>query len=246
MQVHVVHANNRSLYYDEVEAMHRHRYQVFVEERGWRALESPDRLDIDEFDNEHATYLIALDSDGEVAGSGRFIPSWRPNMLRTLFPEYCSGQVPVGPGIWEWTRHATPGRRCSKDYNIKVQVMLNLAVLEFARSRGIESFIGILEVNLLPYTAELGWNSVPLGPPREYGEGVAVAIESAVDPAHLSKLRARARVSDAVLIEAPGFTAERGRVARQWLELASRLPERELAAASLQLSRRPSLPSQQL
>src|SRR5690242_919851 len=101
MRVHVVHTNNRAIYLDEIEAMHRHRYEVFAEERGWRALESPDRLDIDEFDTEHATYLMALGEAGAVVGSARLIPSWRPNMMRTLFPEYCNGNVPIGPGIWE-------------------------------------------------------------------------------------------------------------------------------------------------
>jgi acyl-homoserine lactone synthase len=230
MRVHVVHTNNRNLYLDEIEAMHRHRYEVFAEERGWRALESPDRLDIDEFDNDDATYLIAIDQTC-VVGSGRFIPSWRPNMLRTLFPEYCASEVPSGPGVWEWTRHATPGRRHTKDFNIAVQVALNLAALEFAASRGIESFIGILEATLLPYTADLGWDSIPIGAPRAYGEGVAVAIQSAVRSGHLQRLRKRAGVADAVLIEVPGFSGARGELARRWLELASSLPEGDLASA---------------
>lgn len=231
MRVHVVTKLNRDLYLDEIEAMHRHRYEVFAEERGWRALESPDRLDIDEFDSDDATYLIAIDDKSTVVGSGRLIPSWRPNMLNLLFPEYCEAGVPVGPGIWEWTRHATPGRRFSKDFNIEVQAVLNLAVLEFAQSRGIDSFIGILEVTLLPYTADLGWDSKPMGPPRPYGEGVAVAVQSAVKPGHLERLRQRAGAREAVLIELPGFSPKRGEVARRWLELAARLPESELAAA---------------
>lgn len=231
MRVHVVHANNRLLYLDEIEAMHRHRYDLFVGERGWKALESPDRLDVDEFDTSDATYLIALDRSGAVVGSARLIPSWRPNMLKTLFPEYCRGEVPTGPGIWEWTRHTTPGRRHDKAFNIQVQLVLNLAVLEFAQSRAIEAFIGILEAGLLPYTAELGWTSQPLGRPQSYGEGVAVAIQSAVHPGHLASLRAAAGIHDAVLIEAPGFGGERGQLLRHWLHLASTLTEADFPAA---------------
>lgn len=229
MRVHVVHANNRALYLDEIEAMHRHRYEVFVNERGWRALESPDHLDIDEFDAGDATYLIALSHAGAVVGSGRFIPSWRPNMLATLFPEYCKDAVPVAPDIWEWTRHATPGRAHGKDFNLRVQLVLNIAVLEFARLRGIGAFIGILETNLLPYTSELGWRSLPLGEPRHYGEGVAVAIKSAVKVGHLERLRAFAGVEGSVLIEAPGFDPARGRIARRWLEVAASLTDADLA-----------------
>jgi N-acyl-L-homoserine lactone synthetase len=230
MRVHVVNANNRSLYLDEIEAMHRHRYQVFVAERGWKALESDDRLDIDEFDNEYASYLIAIEDDGAVAGSARLIPSWRPNLLKTLFPEYCRGDVPVGPGIWEWSRHATPGRQFSTSFNIKTQLALNLAVLEFGCSRGMDQVYGVLEAELMPWTAQLGWDSKLLGPPLAYGEGMAVASISSIRLSHLKKLRAEAKLRDPVLIELPGFSGERGRIARRWLEIASRLPDAELAA----------------
>lgn len=232
MRVHVVHANNRALYRDEIEAMHRHRYQLFVLERGWRALESSDGLDIDEFDNADATYLVGIDNDGRVAGSGRFIPSWRPNLLSTLFPEYCLNGVPVGPGVWEWTRHATPGRSRSKEENLQFQILMNLAVLEFAQTRGITSFIGILETSLLPHTIDLGWKSLPIGAPRAYGEGTAVAIQSEVRRGHLQQLRARTGINDAILVEVPGFVGQRGRVVREWLELASRLSEPDLRSAA--------------
>ncbi|MEQ1809137.1 MAG: acyl-homoserine-lactone synthase [Terricaulis sp.] len=229
MRVHVVTANNRSLYLDEIEAMHRHRYQVFVAERGWKALESDDGLDIDEFDNEHATYLIAIANDGAVAGSARLIPSWRPNMLKTLFPEYCKGEVPVGPGIWEWSRHATPGRQYPASFNVRTQLVLNLAVIEFGISRGMEEVYGVLEAQLMPWTAQLGWESKLLGPPVAYGEGMAVASISPIKLSHLRRLRAEAKLKDPVLIELPGFSGERGRIARRWLETVASLPESELA-----------------
>lgn len=233
MRVHVVHANNRWLYLDEIEAMHRHRYELFVDERGWRALESPDRLDVDEFDNEHATYLIAIDIDGTVAGSGRLIPSWRPNMLKNLFPEYCDGPVPVGPGIWEWSRHATPCRGASRAKILKTQHLLNIAVIEFGISRGMTEVYGILEAELMPWTAKLGWKSKLLGPPRAYGEGFAIASISPIDIEHLDQLRAEARLNEAILIEAPGFSGRRGEIVRRWIEIASRIPEAELGGARL-------------
>ncbi len=225
MRVHVVNALNRRLYTDEIEAMHRHRYQIFVEERGWRALESPDHLDIDEFDNEDASYLIALDDYGEVHGSARLTPSWRPNMLRTLYPEYCEGPVPVGPGIWEWSRHATPGRAHPASWNVKVQLALNIAVLEFGLLRGMEQVYGVLEAELMPWTAKLGWKSKLLGPPRAYGEGFAVASISPIEHAHLQRLRREGGQGEAILVEVPGFAGARGKLARKHIEFVSQLPE---------------------
>ncbi|MES1199915.1 MAG: acyl-homoserine-lactone synthase [Pseudomonadota bacterium] len=231
MRVHVVTAANRALYLDEIEAMHRHRYQIFVEERGWRALESADGLDIDEFDNEDATYLIALDHDGDVAGSARLTPSWRPNMLKTLYPEYCEGPVPSGPGIWEWSRHATPGKRHSLAHNVKAQLHLNLAILEFGLSRGMEQVYGVLEADLMPWTQRLGWKSQLLGPPRAYGEGYAVASISPIEAQHLYELRRQGDVGEAVIIEVPGLSPKRGRLARHWLDFISRMDEADLARA---------------
>lgn len=231
MRVHVVHANNRWLYLDEIEAMHRHRYALFAEERGWRALESPDRLDVDEFDNEHATYLIAIDQDGAVAGSGRLIPSWQPNMLKNLFAEYCDGPVPVGPGIWEWSRHATPLRGASMRHILRTQHLLNIAVIEFGLLRGMTHVYGILEADLMPWTAKLGWKSKLLGPPRNYGEGYAVASISPIALAHLNQLRGEAGIDESVLIEIAGFCRDRGRLTRRALEVISRLDESGLKAA---------------
>lgn len=229
MRVHVVTHNNRELYLDEIEAMHRHRYQVFVNERGWQALESPDGLDIDEFDNEYATYLIAIEDDGSVAGSSRLIPSWRPNMLCNLYPEYCTAAPPVGPGIWEWSRHATPGRGYSTAFNVKTQYFLNLAILEFGCLRGMTQVYGVLETQLMPWTAHLGWDSKLLGPALDYGEGQAIASISSIRYSHLERLRAETRIRESVLIEIPGFTGERGRIARRWLETVSRLPDSALS-----------------
>src|SRR5690349_9468841 len=143
MHVHVINASNRRQYLDEIEQMHRHRHRVFVGAMGWKALDSPDGLDIDEFDTPNATYLIAIDGDGIVRGSCRLIPSWRPHMLRNLFADYVEGEAPNGPGVWEWTRHAPGDRSFAKEINHEVRFLINIAVYEFAASRGIETFIGI-------------------------------------------------------------------------------------------------------
>lgn len=225
MRVHVVTAFNRQVYLDELEAMHRHRHDLFVDQMGWRALKSADRLDIDEFDNEHATYLIAIDARNRVVGSGRLIPSWRPHMLKNLFPEYCAGAVPVGPALWEWTRHAGGGRDFSRKENLEIQYALNLGVLEFAVSRGIEAYTGILEAHILPFAGELGWRSEPLGLPRHYGEGTAIALYNPIWPGQLAHLRRVAKRADPILIELPAWaSANHGQLARRTIELAMTLP----------------------
>jgi N-acyl-L-homoserine lactone synthetase len=232
MQVHVVHAGNRRHYLNEIEAMHRHRHRIFVETMGWKALGSPDFLDVDEFDGAGATYLIALDAHGVVRGSGRLIPSWRPHMLKNLFPEYVEGNVPVGPGVWEWTRHAPGDADWPAEVNTAARLALHIAVHEFAITRGIESYTGIVETRMAPRMADLGWRVEPLGLPTRYGEGTAFGFRAYVDAANIEALRVRARRDDPVLFELPsGLAPSESGLARRSLELALQVPRESLGDA---------------
>jgi N-acyl-L-homoserine lactone synthetase len=236
MKVHVVTASNRSQYLDEIEEMHRHRYRLFVDLMGWRALESADRLDIDEFDNPNATYLIALNSAGAVCGSARLMPTWRPHMLKTLFPEYVHGEVPVGPGIWEWTRHAPGDPLFSKEDNRAARAALHVGIMEFAISRGIDALTGIVETRVLPKMLDMGWKCEPLGLPVEYGEGVAVAFKARIDAINIDRIRERMRRYDPVLIEMPRGLSVDGRLGRRAVELAMGLPPHSLPIAEARLA----------
>lgn len=236
MKVHVVTASNRRQYLDEIEEMHRHRYRLFVDLMGWRALESADRLDIDEFDNPNATYLIAISANGIVCGSARLMPTWRPHMLKNLFPEYVQGDVPVGPGIWEWTRHAPGDPAFSKEENIAARAALHIGIMEFAVSRGVDFLTGIVETRVLPKMLDMGWDCAPLGMPVEYGEGVAVAFKARVDPANIDRVRTKTKRFDPVLVEMPRGLQTEGGLGRRAVELAMRLPPSTLPAAEARLT----------
>jgi len=231
MKVHVVTSANRRQYLDEIEAMHRHRYRLFVDLMGWRALQSDDRLDIDEFDNANATYLIAINAKGIVCGSARMIPTWRPHMLKNLFPEYVQGEVPTGAAIWEWTRHAPGDPAFPKEENVEARAILHIGIMEFAMSRGIDQLTGIVETRVLPKMLDMGWKCEPLGLPVEYGEGVAVAFKAQVEAANIDRIRARVRRTDPVLVEMPRGLPTEGVLGRHAVELAMRLTESALPRA---------------
>jgi acyl-homoserine lactone synthase len=232
MYVHVINSGNRHIYLDEIEQMHRHRHRVFVGQMGWKALESPDGLDIDEFDTPNATYLCVIDREGVVRGSCRLLPSWRPHMLQNLFRDYVEGEPPVGPSIWEWTRHAPGDREFSKEVNHEARFLLNIGVHEFAASRGIETFIGIVDCQLVPRVIDFGWKVEPIGLPMNYGEGVGYAFRMNVNLANNEKLRGRLGRTGTVLVEMPhGLTAKDGALARRTIELAISLPPSSLNKA---------------
>jgi N-acyl-L-homoserine lactone synthetase len=231
MHVHVINSENRRQYLDEIEQMHLHRHRIFAEVMGWKALESPDKLDIDQFDTPYATYLVAIDG-GNVCGSLRLIPSWRPHALKNLFSDYVEDEAPSGPGVWEWTRHAPGDPKFSREINHQVRFLLNIAVHEFAGSRGIETFIGIADCKIVPRMIDLGWKVEPIGLPVNYDEGTAYAFKMNVDPANSDRLRARLGRQNAVLCEMPrGLVAEEGRMARRAIEIAMNLPSAKIDRA---------------
>jgi acyl-homoserine lactone synthase len=220
MHVHLVNAANRHQYLDELEAMHRHRHRVFVDLMGWKALASPDSLDIDRFDTPDATYLIAID-EGGVRGSCRMIPTWRPHMLNSIFEHFLDGPPQVGPGLWEWSRHVPGDPAFPKEVNHQARFLLSIAALEFAASRGIDGYVGIVDTVFVARTIDLGWKVDPIGLPRTYDEGSAYAFRMDVAPGHAQQLRQRLSRTDPALIELPsGLSPLRAKLARRTLELA--------------------------
>src|SRR4051812_26525047 len=80
------------------------RYELFVEGRGWHNLERADRLDIDEYDDEHSIYIVKRIGD-EIVGGARLRPTIRRHMLNDVFGNLCyGGQAPTGAAIYECSR----------------------------------------------------------------------------------------------------------------------------------------------
>lgn len=88
--------------------MARYRHEIFVEKLGWK-LDTRGRLELDEFDRKDTIYLIARNPDGEIVGTGRLLPTHRPYLLASVFPQLLGGSpAPCSPDIWELSRFAAP------------------------------------------------------------------------------------------------------------------------------------------
>jgi hypothetical protein len=88
------------------------RKRVFVDLLKWDVPVLEGRYEVDQFDDEGATYLIVPREDGSHAGSARLLGTVRPHILDTLFPELCAVPPPRGPNVLEITSEVlTPRRR---------------------------------------------------------------------------------------------------------------------------------------
>jgi acyl-homoserine lactone synthase len=189
--LHVVTESNRHLYKAEIEESFRLRYQVFVTERKWAALERPDKREIDQFDTPDAIYLLALDDrSGRVVGGSRLIPTTAPYLLSDVLPQLASREIPSHPRIFEWTRmHVAASHREGHAMSY-TSCMIMSGVLEYALEARLSKLVIIGEVFWLPRFLELGWNPVPLGLPQTIERASTLAFT--VTPSRDALLATRA------------------------------------------------------
>jgi acyl-homoserine lactone synthase len=166
--LHIVTSENRHLYQDELEQSFRLRYRVFVQERKWKNLRRPDEREVDQFDNDEAIYLLALEGkDRQVIGGCRLLPTTGPYLLPDVFPELSEGLIPRAANIFEWGRlYVSPSRREGLASN-KTSCLIMAGVMEYCLAEGIDQLVAISEAYWIPRFLELRLNPRPLGLPRQ-------------------------------------------------------------------------------
>ena len=180
--------------------MHHDRKRVFVDRLGWELPTRESWLEVDQFDNEYAVYLIArAPGAGRHQGSERLLPSTRPHLLGTLFPALCPEGVPVGDQCWEISRFVTPPAERSGTAVVRVHRMLALALLEFAQLNRLSSYSLVIEAHRVPALLSVGWDARPLGLPVERAGEMLQALQIAIHQDSLKVMRDRFGILDAVL-----------------------------------------------
>lgn len=185
--------------------MHHDRKQVFVDRFGWRLPAKGSWLEVDQFDDDYAIYLLARSPEGRHRGSVRLLPSSRPHMLSTLFSHLCPGGVPSGDDCWEISRLVTSPVDATGDSVLKVHRLLALALVEFALDNGIGRYTLVAEAHRVPALLSVGWSVMPLGLPTLVEGEQLQALQIDLRPDTLADMRRRLRIEQPVLrvLEAP-------------------------------------------
>jgi acyl-homoserine lactone synthase len=176
---HVITSHNQHIYQHILEDYYRSRHAVFVEERGWRDLERADGREIDNYDNDNAIYLLAVDR-GRLVGGLRLYPTVLPHMISEAFPHLASGRgVLRGPTIFECTRYFVVKERRTG----RADCRLLAAFQEFCLEEGITEATAVVEMWWLPRWQQAGFRVRPLGLPTmvEGQACIAAAIEISRD-----------------------------------------------------------------
>lgn len=141
------------------------RKRVFVDLLKWDVPVLEERYEVDQFDDEHATYLIVPSADGSHAGSARLLSTTRPHLLDTLFAELCAVPPPRGPRVLEITRFCL-GRGGGARGRLETRNQLVSGLVRYALENNIETYTGVAELGWLQQILAFGWRCRPLGLPR--------------------------------------------------------------------------------
>jgi N-acyl-L-homoserine lactone synthetase len=184
--------------------MHRDRKLVFVDGLGWRLSAPGSWLEVDEYDNDQAVYLMARDEEnGDHLGSVRLLPTTGPHLLEGVFGSLCPDGCPRSDDVWEISRLVTspltgqPGTRL-----LRVHRMLSLALVEFALMHGIRHYVLVAESQRVPALLSIGWKVQPLSLPTRYEDQMLEVLR--IDVTEEVGVRLRERLGIEHSIFAPG------------------------------------------
>lgn len=141
------------------------RKRVFVDLLKWDVPVLDGRFEVDQFDDEHAVYLLVADEQGEHLGSARLLKTDRPHILDTLFPDLCAAPPPQGPGVLEITRFCL-GRNQTSQERLRTRNYLVAALVDYALAQQVAIYTGVAELGWLQQILAFGWRCRPLGLPR--------------------------------------------------------------------------------
>jgi N-acyl-L-homoserine lactone synthetase len=180
--LHAMGAGSRPVPDKVLRGMFAARKHVFVDLLKWDVPVLAGAYEVDQFDNAHAHYLVLTDRDGGHLGSARLLPSMRPHILDSFYPELCEGPSPRGTGIFEITRFCLDRSLTARERR-GVRDTLVVALADYAIPQGISAYCAIAEMGWLQQILAFGWRCRPLGLPVTIDGKVlgALAIEIELD-----------------------------------------------------------------
>jgi acyl-homoserine lactone synthase len=181
-----------------------------VVERNWNDLDRADGLERDQFDNQDATYILAID-EGQVVGGSRLVPTSRPHLLSEVFPYLASVRgLPRAADIYEWTRmFVIKSRREGRTMGGQTRGMVICGVLEHCLDNGITGLTAVIEMFWLPLFHSMGWNLTPLGLPELINGEWSIAVKMAITEDTLASTRRFHGIGGRVHVSAEPRSASR-------------------------------------
>ena len=178
--ISIIHGKGDTRQRPLLDAMFADRKRLFVDLLGWHVPVVADRFEVDQFDDAHATYIVAGDRQIGHEASMRLLPTNRPHILDTLFAALCPDGVPTGVDTYEITRLCLPTRHHAVD-RLRIRNRLISAMIDHALEVGIRSLPGVVAEPFRRQVLAMGWRADALGPAQVIGTAYLGAFRIHVD-----------------------------------------------------------------
>lgn len=192
----VVDDQNRNAERIALRAMFEARKRVFIDLLRWNLPVLADRYEVDQFDDGHAIYLILAGPAREHLASCRLLPTTRPGILNTLYPQLSDTRLPQGEDVYEITRFClsrdlkAADRRRARDTLVR-------AIAHFGIEHGIRIYTGVAEIAWLQQILAFGWRCAPLGLPQRLDGRMLGALRIDIEADTLERLAQMGAQGDA-------------------------------------------------
>ncbi|SUY92935.1 Acyl-homoserine-lactone synthase [Buttiauxella agrestis] len=130
-------------YHDLLLSVFQLRHRVFKERLQWD-VSSINGHEIDKFDIHDTKYIITTDTESNVKGCVRILPTTSPYMLSEIFPFLWQSEspIPCSASIYELSRFAFEKEQSVKGYGFSSSVIKLLRnLILYAKDKKIEQFI---------------------------------------------------------------------------------------------------------
>jgi N-acyl-L-homoserine lactone synthetase len=194
--LHIVGNDNRNREHRVLRSMFEARKRVFVDLLKWDLPVLAGRFEVDQFDDGNAIYLVVADGQDDHLASARLLPTVRPALLDSLYPDLVEGEIPQGPHVFEITRFCL-SRGISARLRREARDTLLVGLAEYALANGISDYTGVAELSWFEQIRTFGWDCAALGDPREHDGRPLTALHIHIDDTTVAKLAARGISSDA-------------------------------------------------
>lgn len=146
-----------------LDGMFADRKRLFVDLLAWNVPVVAGRFEVDQFDDQYATYIVAGERQTGHDGSLRLLPTNRPHILDSLFEGLCPEGVPTGLGTYEITRLCLPTRHHAVE-RLRIRNRLISAMVDHALDYGILMLTGVVAEPFRRQVLAMGWRADALGP----------------------------------------------------------------------------------
>jgi N-acyl-L-homoserine lactone synthetase len=149
------------------------RYDVFIKRLGWNIPIREEGLETDDFDDEHAIYILITDNeDDRVIGGARLLDTSRRSILGEIFPELVANNPPADPRIFEVTRFTAPRHAAPEDRSRTIELLWGLQA--YALSANLTHLVSVSYLSLEPILRRAGYRFSRLGGVHEM-DGTKIA-----------------------------------------------------------------------